>query len=126
MSQQLVRGLLVALLSLAFCNTGAMASSLHTCPTTGSTSSALIATEPVDGGSSWKLHLPQGELEMFVSGTTLFCKYEGGTLITKEVGSGCALSARGGKITTPPRSEEYCTFRDSSALNKMDCFLACP
>jgi len=63
---------------------------------------------------------------MFVSGTTLFCKYEGGTLVTKEVGSGCVLSAHGGKITTPPRSKEYCTFRDSSVLNKMDCFVACP
>lgn len=65
---------------------------------------------------------------MFVQDTTLFCKYEGGVLITKEVGRGCVLSAHGGKITTPPHSKEssFCTFRDSSVLNKMDCFVACP
>lgn len=52
---------------------------------------------------------------MFVSGTTLFCKYEGGTLVMKEVGRGCVLSAHGGKITTPPHSKEYCTLPENLA-----------
>ena len=64
---------------------------------------------------------------MFVRHTTLYCKYDG-VLITKEIGRNCVLSSNGGKITAPPHFNEasFCTFRDSTRLYEMDCFVVCP
>lgn len=115
--------IVVASLALALCTSGAAASSVHTCPRNGSMAPLLRGSIPADGAESWTVHLPPGEISMSISGTTLFCNYEGMFLST-EIGPKCVLGGNGGKITRQ-RTSTYCTSQGTVLDNKLDCFAAC-
>lgn len=87
-------------LPLVLCATGASAAELYVCPKSGVASRPLALPSSPDDSAPWHIHLPKGEITMFLTGTTLYCKYEG-VLMTKEVGEGCVLGADGGNCHKP-------------------------
>lgn len=99
--------------------------SLHLCPIVG----PFGSTVELSGPDRWSAHLPRGDMEMFASGDTVFCKYNrGDLLLTKKVeASTCVLGSEGGKISAPPRFPEstVCSFRDELMRKPRDCFVIC-
>lgn len=106
--------------------TEAKAASVYVCPKTGFASTPLEAARSIDGSAPWQIYLPTGEINMFLKGTTLYCKYEG-MFITKEVGEGCVLESNEGAIVTNPkfRDSKYCKFADELGDQKAPCLVTC-
>lgn len=113
----------VILATLTLWASAAASETLHLCPIVG----PFGASVEMSGPSPWTVMMPRGEMQMFTSGSSLFCKYQGITL-TKEVDSvNCVLGSEGGSITAPPRSPEstVCTFRGEISRGPRDCFIIC-
>src|SRR4051794_19228301 len=120
--------IVLSLLALLSCVTTGNAS-VYNCPVVGVFPGAtLLGATQSDGSSPWEFQIRGGGgLDMFVTGTTLFCKYDS-ILLTKEVGKDCVLDSDTGKIITAPhfKDSKYCTFPDEVFRKKTDCFVVCP